>query len=283
MIYFGASLVLANEMTLGELVAFHLLSDRVSGPLLALAGLWDDWLNVGVARRRAGELLMEKREECVSVQTGATSDADLIAFDVSFAYPECPPILKAISFCIPPRGISLMIGPSGVGKTTLCKVMGGLFAPTSGEIKVGGAGVRGRVVYVPQAPDVFNGSIRDNLLIAKDATDDQLWAILGEVQLTATIAAMPNGLDTKVGEGGVALSGGQLQRLALARALLADPPFLILDEPTSGLDSDTEERVIERLAVRARTKSVVLVTHRPQLVPNPVVVINLAAATAGSA
>ncbi|MFC2254526.1 peptidase domain-containing ABC transporter [Labrys portucalensis] len=285
-IFAGARAVLTHDLTLGQLVAFQLLSGHVSGAIFGLARVWDAWQNVQVARRRLGELLLQPTEPEVLMQHGKnlSPSGPLDLVELGFSYPSGSPIISSLTASIPPLGITLVVGPSGCGKTTLAKLLTGLLAPTAGAIHLAGqptamlppAAYRRIVAYVPQTPELFNGSIRDNLRLAAAADEESLWQALARAQLNTTVRALPDGLDTRIGDGGVQLSGGQSQRLALARSLLLDPRILVLDEPTSALDGATEQAILTVLAELAHTVAVVLITHRPDVVAQPVAILRLA-------
>jgi len=191
--------------------------------------------------------------------------------DVSFAYDPACPVLQNFSFHIGNGERLALAGPSGCGKSSIAELLL-RFRPYQGEITIGGAEVkslasddlRSLIAAVPQRPHLFNSTLRANLLLANpDATETQLQQALDDSCLTAWVAALPEGLETRVGEGGSAVSGGEARRIALARALLKEAPILILDEPTEGLDLATEEEVIARLAARLQGKTMLIISHRP--------------------
>ena len=165
-------------------------------------------------------------------------------------------------------------GPTGAGKTTLAEVLLMLVRPDSGEIRIDGAAVddalaadwRNQAAYVPQDVVLLDATIRDNLrLYAPEATDTELIAVLGKAAGEFVTDTLPDGLDTRAGPGGRWLSGGERQRIGIARALLREPGFLVLDEPTAALDSATQARLMDSLAALEHKMSVVLITHRPEL------------------
>jgi ATP-binding cassette subfamily C protein len=167
-----------------------------------------------------------------------------------------------------------LTGPTGAGKTTLAEVMLMLVRPDSGELRIDGQPVdeelasswRSQAAYVPQDVVLFDASIRDNLrLYVPDASDDELQTALEQAAAEFVFERLPDGLDTRVGPGGRWLSGGERQRIGIARALLRRPGFLVLDEPTAALDTDTQEKLMGALSKLEHTMSVVLITHRPEL------------------
>lgn len=196
---------------------------------------------------------------------------DIVFKDVTFAYDPALPVLQDFSFTIRAGERLALAGPSGSGKSSIAELLL-RFRPYSGSITIGGSEVRDLasdellrlIAAVPQRPHLFNSSIRDNLLLANPAaTDTELQQALADALLTDWVAALPEGLETRVGEGGSAVSGGEARRIALARALLKETPIVILDEPTEGLDLATEQKVIARLATRLSGTTVLIITHRP--------------------
>lgn len=203
---------------------------------------------------------------------------------VSFGYSPDRPVIQDFSTDIGPGRPTLIIGNSGCGKSTLAKLASGLYMPDNGHIVANDSdlaehearSVRQTIAYLPQEADLFSGSIRDNLLMAKpDATDMEIARALAGSASTF-VADLPNGIHTEVGEAGGHLSGGQRQRIALARALLQDPKALILDEPTSSLDPGSAHLIIKTLKMLAKDKTLVVISHDPKLFDkDPVGVIDL--------
>ncbi|WP_017598186.1 thiol reductant ABC exporter subunit CydC, partial [Nocardiopsis lucentensis] len=184
--------------------------------------------------------------------------------------PDEPWALAGVDLEIPAGATVAVIGPSGAGKSTLASVLLRFRDPDGGRVELGGTDVtaypadevRAVVSGVPQDPHVFASTLRENLRLARPgAEDDELWAALRRARLADEVAAMPEGLDTPVGTHGLGLSGGMVQRLALARALLADPRVLVLDEPTAHLDPDTRDAVVDDLLAAAEGYSTLLITH----------------------
>lgn len=183
-----------------------------------------------------------------------------------------PAVLTGITATLPHRGLTVLTGPSGAGKSTLADLLLGLTEPTGGAIAVGDSALVGavrrswrqRVAMVPQDPVLFHDTIRANLLLAApQAEEATLWQALRDAGAEPFVRALPQGLDTLAGDRGTAFSGGERQRLALARALVRAPAMLVLDEPTSALDAEAETHVLETLqALRGRV-TVVLISHRP--------------------
>jgi ATP-binding cassette subfamily C protein CydC len=185
--------------------------------------------------------------------------------------PDRPPVFDGLSLEIAPGARVALLGPSGAGKSTLAALALKVVAPRSGHIRLGGvdiatlpaALIRARIGWLGQATHLFDDTIRANLLLARpDADEPALWAALDAARIGDVVRALPDRLDTWVGEGGTRFSGGQGRRLALARALLSPAPILILDEPCAGLDAETERAFLETLNETASGRTVILITHR---------------------
>jgi ABC-type multidrug transport system fused ATPase/permease subunit len=201
---------------------------------------------------------------------GAAPEA-LALEHVTFAYPGGRPVLDDVSFTVPRGGRVALIGPSGSGKSTVAALLQAHLRPASGVVRVGGhdattvpvSWVRAQSAVVAQSTYLFTGTLADNLRLAAPAADDeQLWHVLAEANLADDVRRFPDGLGTRVGERGLSLSGGQAQRLAVARALLKDAPMLLLDEPTSQVDAASESALVEALDRAGRGRTVVVVAHR---------------------
>jgi ATP-binding cassette subfamily C protein CydCD len=209
----------------------------------------------------------------IAVDRAAPADSPLVLDHVTITWPGRPsPAVRDVSAIVPARGITALTGPSGCGKSTLLAAVAGLVPLDGGTVAAGGQPVGGpawqsQVAWLPQQPQFVAGSIADNLRIAfPAATDDHLWTVLREVALEELVRALPEGLGTPLGEDGATLSAGERARLALARIVLADRPWVLLDEPTAHLDDLTEQVIADTVAALARTRSVVVVAHRPRLV-----------------
>lgn len=191
--------------------------------------------------------------------------------NVSSSYDPALPVLSGFNLEIPPGGRVAIAGPSGVGKSTVAEILL-RFRGYEGSVTVGGVEIRnlaahelrGLIAAVPQRPHLFNATIRENIMVGNPGVGDgEVRRALADAGLTAWVDSLPLGLDTPVGEGGSAVSGGEARRIALARALVKDAPILVLDEPTEGLDAATEREVVARLVARTAGKTVLVITHRP--------------------
>lgn len=185
--------------------------------------------------------------------------------------PDRPPVFDGLTLDVQPGQRVALLGPSGIGKSTLAALALKVVAPEAGRVLLGGvdiatlaaADVRGRITLLSQSTHLFDDTIRNNLLLARpDADEAALWAALTDARIFDLVRALPDGLDTWVGEGGARFSGGQARRFALARALLSPAPVLILDEPCAGLDAETERAFLETLNGIASGRTIVLIVHR---------------------
>lgn len=207
-----------------------------------------------------------------AVDRAAPAHAPLVLDRVGVWWPgRSVPAVRSVSAVIPARGMTVVTGPSGCGKSTLLAALAGLVPADEGTVAAGGESVGGaawqsQVTWSPQQPLFVAGSLADNLrLSSPGATDDQLWEALREVALEERARSLPRGLGTPIGEDGATLSAGERARLALARVVLADRPWVLLDEPTAHVDDLTEKVIIDTIVRLAQRRAVVLVTHRPRL------------------
>ncbi|MFJ7148885.1 ATP-binding cassette domain-containing protein [Streptomyces sp. NPDC100445] len=281
----------AGTLSLQAASTFLLLLFCLASPLTVIA-LGTGQLRTGqAARRRLAALLASPAEADTPSPPGparrpCTAARGAVTFhDVSFAHPDSAPVLSHVSFAVPDTGITLLVGPSGAGKSTALALITRLLCTDHGQIHVLGREVgswplpqlRRRVTFVEQHLAVWEGTIRDNLHMGcgPQASDRVLWDALDAVGLAEAVERLPQGLGTGLG-GGRALSGGQCQRLSLARALLADADLLVLDEPTSQVDTDGEQHVFATLSRLAATRPVLMATHRPDSVRGAAHVITIA-------
>ena len=205
--------------------------------------------------------------------TGAAPHPSLALLDLRLRVPGGPEVLRGADLTLPGPGLVAIVGPSGVGKTTLLRALLGFVPIERGQVLLCGQPlgsderrVRQLVAAVAQGTDLLSGRVRDNLSLGRTVSEARLWRALDQVGMRATIEALPAQLDTDLGEDGGGLSGGQRQRLAIARALLGEPAVLLLDEPTSALDEASEREVVAVLREQARRRLVLAVSHRPALV-----------------
>jgi subfamily B ATP-binding cassette protein HlyB/CyaB len=258
----GAWLVMTTTtMTIGMLVAFQMFASRLSGPLLRMVGLWQEFQQASIAVDRLGDVMNAPAEpySMVPAREGAGRGRIEIR-NLSFRYAENLPYLyQGFNLAIEPGQCVAIMGPSGSGKSTLAKLLQGFYLPSDGSILIDGYDIghlsanelRQHFGVVPQETTLFSGPIYDNLIHANPhATFERVMRACKYAEIHETIEQLPKGYQTEIGEHGVGLSGGQKQRIAIARALLKRPRILIFDEATSSLDAPTAEqfaRTVNRL------------------------------------
>ncbi|MFH9658133.1 thiol reductant ABC exporter subunit CydD [Streptomyces sp. NPDC017248] len=224
----------------------------------------------------AAEEIFSVLETPVPATGSGAVPAGALAFeDVGVRYPgRSSDAVSGVSFTVEPGETVALVGPSGAGKSTLLSVVLGFVRPTEGRVRIGGADLAGldlaqwrsRIAWVPQRPHLYAGTIAENVRLARPGADDSaVHRALRDAGAWEFVAALPEGADTVLGEDGAGLSAGQRQRLALARAFLADRPVLLLDEPTAALDGATEADVVTAVRRLAAGRTVLLVVHRPAL------------------
>lgn len=289
----GGILVIDGTLTIGTLLALTALLARLYGPLTALSNVRVDVMTALVSFERVFEVLdlpplVAEASDARPIPVGPTS---VELRDVHFTYPGADevslasletvarpdtrgrgePVLRGISFQVRPGQMTALVGPSGAGKSTITSLVTRLYDTTSGAVLVGGVDVREATLasltdtigVVTQDAHMFHDTIRGNLLYARpDASDDQLLAACADAQIGDLVASLPDGLDTVVGERGYRLSGGEKQRLAIARLLLKAPAVVVLDEATAHLDSESEAAVQRALATALADRTSLVVAHR---------------------
>ena len=272
-LFFGAQLVFSGQMTLGELIAFHLIAEKISGPIESFSGLWESWQNIRVARQRLGDVVNSPTEPFDALPKLPTNLQGRLQFrSVDFAYHPTAPVLNNFDFVAEPNTLTLIVGPSGIGKSTFGRLASGIDVPDYGEVTIDGENIAGfephsvrtKISYVPQEPYLFSGTLRENLTLGDEtATEEMIERALRISAADRLIEQLPLGLDTHVGERGSALSGGQRQRIAIARALVRNPRVIILDEPTSALDAAAQHRMAAELEALRSEATLIIITHNP--------------------
>ncbi len=272
-LWFGAKLVIEQKLTVGQLVAFQMLSGRVTGPLLRLVQLWQNLQQVLLSVDRIGDILNVAPEAELGTGLVLPLLKGQITFEqVFFRYqPNIEPVLRGITFNVDPGQFVGIVGRSGSGKSTLSKLLQRLYQIESGRILIDGfdiksadlASLRQQISVVLQEDFLFNGSVLENITLGNpDITAQQVVEAARLAVAHDFISQLPYGYETNVGERGTALSGGQRQRIALARLFLSPAPILVLDEATSALDSETEQQVLQNLQKISVNRTVFLIAHR---------------------
>jgi ATP-binding cassette, subfamily B, bacterial HlyB/CyaB len=273
-LYFGARLVIEGNLSVGELVAFNMLSGRVSQPVLRLAQVWQDFHQARLSVARLGDILNTPAEQIYNASR-STLPAVIgsVRFEhVTFRYRvDGSEVLHDIDFDVPAGQIVGIVGPSGSGKSTVAKLVQRLYVPESGKVLVDGidlavvdpAWLRRQIGVVLQENVLFNASVRANIALADPAMS------MERVTAAATLAGahdfileLPEGYDTIVGERGSSLSGGQRQRIAIARALVGNPRILIFDEATSSLDYESEQTIQDNMRRIVEGRTALIIAHR---------------------
>jgi ATP-binding cassette, subfamily B, bacterial len=276
-IWQGAIDVAAGRMTGGTIAAFVLSGGLLAGALGALSEVYGDLLRAAGASERLNELLRAEPEIKAPVNPvplPMPAQGRLRFEDVAFHYPtrKDTSALDGFSLELRPNERLAVVGPSGAGKTTIFQLAQRFYDPEQGRVLLDGvdlreadpADVRERIAMVPQEVVLFAASARDNLRYGNwDATEDEIWEAARDANAESFLRALPDGLDTFMGEGGARLSGGQRQRIAIARALLRrDAPLLLLDEATSALDAESERLVQEALDRLMGNRTTIVIAHR---------------------
>jgi ATP-binding cassette, subfamily B, bacterial HlyB/CyaB len=273
-LFLGAGLVIANKLTVGELVAFNMLASQVSGPVLRLVQVWQDFHQVRLSVERLGDILNTPVEaHGVSGEASQPRLDGTIEFErVTFRYSvKTQPVLRDVSLKIPAGQVVGIVGPSGSGKSTIAKLAQRLYQPEAGRVLVDGVDtavldpswLRRQIGVVLQENILFNRSVRENIALADPAMP--LEKVVEAAKLAGAhdfICRMPQGYDTPIGERGVSLSGGQRQRIAIARALVGNPRILIFDEATSALDYESESIIQSNMRDIVKGRTVLIIAHR---------------------
>jgi len=276
-LWVGATLVLDRELTIGQLIAFNALMGSVLAPLMGLVALWSLLNDAAVAMERLGDVLdlePEQKPEDLAARVALPDLRGDIRFDGAyFRYggSETPYVLENINLEIKPGETVAIVGRSGSGKTTLAKLLVGFYTPTEGKLMVDGYDInvidkeyyRAQVGYVMQTNLLFSGSIAENIASGDETPDRRrIEEVAKRADAHGFISKMPLGYEQVVGERGMGLSGGQIQRLCIARALYHDPRLLVFDEATSALDTQSESNIMTNMDDILKGRTAVIIAHR---------------------
>jgi len=278
MVVVGVYLIHANQLTLGGLIASVILSGRAISPLASVMSLAARYQQAKTSLETLDGLMKRPRDRTAgrthvvpdTIQGGLEAEA------LEFAYPgeHKIPVIRKVSWRIRPGQKVAMLGRVGSGKSTLLRLMSGLYAPSAGNVRLDGVDlqqlepseVRSKIGYVGQDPQLFMGTLRDNLVLSDSWISNSLiHDVLKQLGLYDVVAAHPRGLDMPITEAGGGLSGGQRQLVSIARMMLRDPKMVFMDEPTASMDQNTEARVIAVLKEWLQGRTLLMSTHRPQL------------------
>lgn len=274
----GSILVIQGKLSIGQMLAINVLQVNVLTLISSLVGLVDEYFRSQTAISRLLEVIDATPEVDNTSQkpfAQISSDADIRFSHINFHHPGRVDLLEDFSLKLPGGQIIALIGKSGCGKSSLAKLMAGLYQPNSGNIRIGFYNIqdialdclRQQVVYVPQEPHFWSRSILENFRLGSPHISfEEVVTACQIADADSFISQLPNKYQTVLGEFGANLSGGQKQRLAIARGILNNPPVLILDEATAGLDPVSETQVLDWLLESRQGKTTILITHRPSVV-----------------
>ena len=273
LLWVGSYFVISNEITPGELLSFYAIIGYFMGPISSLIGANKSIQNALIAADRLFEIMDLERESTENkIELKRENIGDIKFENIKFAYGTRKEVFNDFSFTIPKGKLTAVIGESGSGKTTLASLLQKLYPLNAGKITVNDLDInhfsyeslRTMVSTVPQQLSLFSGNIIDNIAVGDLQPDmDRIVSIVQQLGLVQFIEKLPNGFNTQIGENGTSLSGGEKQRLAIARALYKNPEILIFDEATSSLDSESEQHVkavIQNL--KQQGKTMLIIAHR---------------------
>jgi len=286
-IYFGGQLAFKGALPLEDLVAFFLYLNMFYQPIRELTAAWEQIQEALAGADRVAELLGEEPEvlesgECIELSGRARGEIEF--HNVGFSYGRDERVLDHINLHIPANSTVALVGPTGVGKTTLASLIPRFYDVTEGSITLDGhdirelclSSLRRQISMVLQDVFLFHGTVRDNILFGRPgATDEEMVEAAKTANAHEFIMNLPDGYDTLIGERGVKLSGGQKQRIAIARAVLKDAPILILDEATSSVDTETELLIQQALGRLMENRTTIIIAHRLSTIRNADMIVVL--------
>ena len=271
----GAWLVLRNELTLGQLIAFRIISGYVTQPMLRLASTWQSFQELSLSLERVGDVVNQPLEISESEEANVVMPplrGDISAVSLGYTYSSAsPPVLASVNLDVTAGSFVGLVGQSGCGKSTLLKMVPRLYRPSTGKLlidqldiaKVDLYSLRSQIGFVPQDCLLFEGTVFSNIALGDPQAESDRVVEMAKVACAHEfIMDLPYGYSTPVGEKGAGLSGGQRQRIALARMLLENPRMVVLDEATSALDVDTERQVVANLRAFLAGRTLLMITHR---------------------
>lgn len=273
-IWIGANRVMEGDLSMGQLIAFNMIAGRVSGPILKLTQLWQDFQQAGLSLKRLGDILNTPKESGAAPDRGSLPKmrGEVRFENVRFRYrTDSAAALDELNLLVKPGQVVGLVGRSGSGKSTLAKLIQRLYVPEAGRVLVDGvdlalvdsAWLRRHIGVVLQENFLFSGTVRENIALADPGMS--LEQVVRAAKLAGAndfILELPQGYDTQVGERGGNMSGGQRQRLAIARVLTGDPRILIFDEATSALDYESERIIQENMGAICKGRTVFIIAHR---------------------
>ncbi|MFA9396594.1 MAG: peptidase domain-containing ABC transporter [Halodesulfovibrio sp.] len=283
-LYLGVRLVLTGDLTIGQLIAFNMLSGQFSGPVLRLVGVWNELQQTLISVEKLSDILNHPSEIQSDNAIVLNKLAGKVVFEnVQFKYaPDAPTVLNGINFDIPAGACVGVVGRSGSGKSTVSKLIQRLYMPSSGSVRIDDVDVnhvspvwlRSNIGVVLQENYLFSGTIKDNIVMgAPNASMDLVLHVSKITGVHEFVSRLPKGYDSEVGERGEGLSGGQRQRIAIARALITDPRILIFDEATSALDIESELIIRRNLQNIAKGRTMFIIAHKISIVKNCTVIL----------
>jgi ATP-binding cassette, subfamily C, bacterial len=277
-LWFGSSLVINHELSIGQLLAFKAMNDNFLGFISFAIRFANEYIRTSAAVSRLAEVIdaqPETQDDSKKALATVPDNGDIVCTRVNFHHPGRVDLLIDFSLTIPGGKVTALIGKSGCGKSTLVKLLASLYPLQSGNIRIGKYNLqdlsldclRQQVVLIPQEPHFWSRSIVENFRLgAPHATFEQIVEACQIAEADEFISNLPDKYQTVLGEFGANISGGQRQRLAIARAIVTDPPILILDESTAGLDPVSEAQVLDRLLTHRHGKTTILISHRPRVI-----------------
>jgi len=278
-LYYGAQFVISGDLTIGMLIAFNMLAGRISGPILHIAQLWNDFQQANISIKRLSDILNTKQERGHNGNSLSNRINGQISFDkLTFRYsPNSKNVIENLNLRVGPGEVIGIVGRSGSGKSTLTKLIQRLYTPSEGRILVDGLDIstidpswlRRQIGVVLQDNFLFNRSIKENIAISNPSMPFDY--VINAAKLAGAhdfIAELPDGYETIIEEQGSNLSGGQKQRVAIARALITNPKILIFDEATSALDYESEAIIQKNMKMICKDRTVFIIAHRLTAVKN---------------